>query len=62
MANHFHKGNRRRWEAGSASWARRANTRGTRLSALFRVKVCIGAPFSDFAAVIERRANRHSER
>ena len=28
MAKHFHKGNRRRWEAGSASWARRANMRG----------------------------------
>jgi hypothetical protein len=28
MANHFHKGNRRRWEAVSASWARRANMRG----------------------------------
>ena len=28
MANPFHEANRRRWDAGSASWARRADTRG----------------------------------
>jgi SAM-dependent methyltransferase len=28
MADHFHEANRRRWDAGSASWARRADTRG----------------------------------
>jgi SAM-dependent methyltransferase len=28
MANRFHEANRRRWDAGSASWARRADTRG----------------------------------
>jgi SAM-dependent methyltransferase len=28
MANRFHEANRRRWEAGSASWAHRADTRG----------------------------------
>jgi SAM-dependent methyltransferase len=29
MANRFHDANRRRWDAGSESWARRADTRGT---------------------------------
>ena len=29
MANDFHEANRRRWDVGSASWARRADTRGT---------------------------------
>jgi 2-polyprenyl-3-methyl-5-hydroxy-6-metoxy-1,4-benzoquinol methylase len=29
IANHFHEANRRRWDAGSESWARRADTRGT---------------------------------
>jgi SAM-dependent methyltransferase len=28
MANRFHQANRRRWDAGSGSWARRADTRG----------------------------------
>ena len=28
MANSFHEANRRRWDAGAASWARRADTRG----------------------------------
>jgi SAM-dependent methyltransferase len=28
MVNHFHKANRRRWEAGAASWAHHADTRG----------------------------------
>jgi SAM-dependent methyltransferase len=28
MADHFHEANRRRWDAGAASWARRADTRG----------------------------------
>jgi len=28
MRNKFHEANRRRWEAGSESWARRADTRG----------------------------------
>src|SRR5262245_57944560 len=28
MANRFHEANRRRWDAGSASWARRAYARG----------------------------------
>jgi SAM-dependent methyltransferase len=28
MADHFHEANRRRWDAGSASWAHRADTRG----------------------------------
>jgi SAM-dependent methyltransferase len=28
MTSHVHEANRRRWEAGSASWARRADTRG----------------------------------
>ncbi len=28
VANRFHEANRRRWDAGSASWARRADTRG----------------------------------
>ena len=28
MANHFHEANRRRWDAGSASWAHHADTRG----------------------------------
>jgi len=28
MADHFHDSNRRRWDAGSASWAHRADTRG----------------------------------
>jgi SAM-dependent methyltransferase len=28
MANHFHESNRRRWDAGSASWAYHADTRG----------------------------------
>jgi SAM-dependent methyltransferase len=28
MVNHFHDANRRRWDAGSASWARHADTRG----------------------------------
>jgi SAM-dependent methyltransferase len=28
MADYFHEANRRRWEAGSASWAHRADTRG----------------------------------
>lgn len=28
MANPVHEANRRRWDAGSASWARRADTRG----------------------------------
>jgi ubiquinone/menaquinone biosynthesis C-methylase UbiE len=28
MADHFHDANRRRWDAGSASWAHRADTRG----------------------------------
>jgi SAM-dependent methyltransferase len=28
MPDRFHEANRRRWEAGSASWARRADTRG----------------------------------
>ena len=28
MADHFHEANRRRWDAGSASWAARADTRG----------------------------------
>jgi SAM-dependent methyltransferase len=28
MANHFHEANRRRWDAGSAIWARRTDTRG----------------------------------
>jgi SAM-dependent methyltransferase len=28
MANRFHDANRSRWEAGAASWARRADTRG----------------------------------
>src|SRR5438067_8947152 len=28
MAGHFHEANRRRWDAGSASWAHRADTRG----------------------------------
>jgi hypothetical protein len=28
MADHFHEANRRRWDAGSASWAQRADTRG----------------------------------
>ena len=29
MADHFHEANRRRWDAGSASWAARADARGT---------------------------------
>jgi SAM-dependent methyltransferase len=29
MADHFHEANRRRWDAGSASWADRADARGT---------------------------------
>jgi SAM-dependent methyltransferase len=29
MADHFHEANRRRWDAGSASWANRADARGT---------------------------------
>jgi len=29
MADHFHEANRRRWDAGSASWATRADVRGT---------------------------------
>jgi SAM-dependent methyltransferase len=29
MTNRFHAANRRRWDAGSGSWARRADTRGT---------------------------------
>jgi len=29
MADHFHEANRRRWDAGSASWATRADARGT---------------------------------
>jgi hypothetical protein len=28
MANHFHEANRRRWEAGSVSWAYHADMRG----------------------------------
>ncbi len=28
MADRFHQANRRRWDVGSASWARRADTRG----------------------------------
>src|SRR5690348_15024027 len=28
MAGHFHAANRRRWDAGAASWAERADTRG----------------------------------
>ena len=28
MANEFHDANRRRWDAGSASWAHHADTRG----------------------------------
>ena len=28
MANRFHEANRRRWDAGAASWGRRADTRG----------------------------------
>lgn len=28
MPHDFHEANRRRWEVGSASWARRADTRG----------------------------------
>src|SRR5438128_9128124 len=28
MAGRFHEANRRRWDAGSASWAHRADTRG----------------------------------
>jgi SAM-dependent methyltransferase len=28
MTNQFHEANRRRWDAGSASWAHRADTRG----------------------------------
>jgi SAM-dependent methyltransferase len=28
MANRFHEANRRRWDAGAASWAHRADTRG----------------------------------
>jgi hypothetical protein len=28
LANHFHEASRRRWDAGSAFWARRADTRG----------------------------------
>jgi SAM-dependent methyltransferase len=28
MADHYHEANRRRWDAGSASWAHRADTRG----------------------------------
>lgn len=28
MADDFHEANRRRWDAGAASWARRADTRG----------------------------------
>lgn len=28
MADHLHEANRRRWDAGSASWAYRADTRG----------------------------------
>jgi 2-polyprenyl-3-methyl-5-hydroxy-6-metoxy-1,4-benzoquinol methylase len=28
MPNHIHEANRRRWDAGSASWAHRADTRG----------------------------------
>jgi hypothetical protein len=28
MTNHFNDANRRRWDAGSTSWARRADTRG----------------------------------
>src|SRR6267154_4040137 len=28
MADHFHDANRRRWDAASASWAHRADTRG----------------------------------
>jgi SAM-dependent methyltransferase len=28
MANSFHEANQRRWDAGAASWARRADTRG----------------------------------
>jgi SAM-dependent methyltransferase len=28
MADHFHEANRRRWDAGAASWACRADTRG----------------------------------
>jgi ubiquinone/menaquinone biosynthesis C-methylase UbiE len=28
MADRFHEANRRRWDAGSTSWARRADTRG----------------------------------
>jgi SAM-dependent methyltransferase len=29
MTNQFHEANRRRWDAGSASWAHHADTRGT---------------------------------
>jgi hypothetical protein len=29
MADHFHEANRRRWDAASASWASRADARGT---------------------------------
>jgi hypothetical protein len=29
MAALYHEANRRRWDAGSASWAHRADTRGT---------------------------------
>jgi SAM-dependent methyltransferase len=29
MSNEFHDANRRRWDAGAADWARRADTRGT---------------------------------
>jgi 2-polyprenyl-3-methyl-5-hydroxy-6-metoxy-1,4-benzoquinol methylase len=28
MTDHFHESNRRRWDAGSASWAHHADTRG----------------------------------
>ena len=28
MTNQFHEANGRRWDAGSASWAHRADTRG----------------------------------
>jgi hypothetical protein len=28
MADQYHEANRRRWDAGSASWADRADTRG----------------------------------
>jgi len=29
MTNRFHEANRRRWDAGSASWVHHADTRGT---------------------------------